>query len=82
MMTTRRDERRDGSKCSEDEERLRVRMRSLEAGRNVAGPDECRYTYTHISKMSWVLYQTLDKGSVMAPRRWVDRITKGYHLEL
>ena len=47
MMTTRRDGRRDDSKCSEDGERLRVRMRSLEAGRDVAGPDECRHTHTH-----------------------------------
>ena len=49
-MTTRWDERRDDSKCSEDGERLRVRMKSLEAGRDVAGPDECRYTHTHFPK--------------------------------
>ena len=46
MMTTRRDGRRDDSNCGEDGERLRVRMKSLEAGRDVAGPDECRYTHT------------------------------------
>jgi hypothetical protein len=38
--------------------RLRVRMRSLEAGRDVAGTNEQEYRHTHTrnSKTSWVLY--------------------------
>ena len=87
-MTTRRNDRWDDSKCSEDGERLRVRMRSLEAGQDVAGPDECQYTHTRFQDVVGFIPDSGQRErhgaktlGVAAPRRWrrrVDKGTKGY----
>ena len=57
-----------------------MRMRSLEAGQDVAGPDECQYTHTRFQDVVGFIPDSGQRErhgaktlGVAAPRRWASR---------